>query len=280
MSVQLDYEIYKWLQQFGIVKLQQTKNTGKVELDEQQSKQFINGVKFGEILQKLFEMKNIHVNLVDTMKNQHTPGVKLYNWNILQDAFKKMNLPLDNDIKNLIVQGDTEMINELLKDVHERDQSVRKSRSSLQSEDSKIIQKPPSRPTSKLPNTQYDSQSDASKEHNSKDFIQPTDTKTLEEFLLNGLSKHLSLKQSQAAQLLQNGNKYLAHLVVKGVKGEFEQIINWLSEIYANLDKVYQFFEQDNINVHLFLSCLKPGLLSKEQEVTLWSLRIMGRVFL
>ena len=65
------------------------------------------------------------------MKNQHTPGVKLYNWNILQDAFKKMNLPLDNDIKNLIVQGDTEMINELLKDVHERDQSVRKSRSSL-----------------------------------------------------------------------------------------------------------------------------------------------------
>lgn len=32
-----------------------------------------------------------------------------------------MNLPLDNDIKNLIVQGDTEMINELLKDVHERD---------------------------------------------------------------------------------------------------------------------------------------------------------------
>jgi hypothetical protein len=55
------------------------------------------------------------------MKNQQTPGVKLFNWNILQDAFQKINLPLDNDIKNLIVQGDTEMMNELLKDMMEFD---------------------------------------------------------------------------------------------------------------------------------------------------------------
>lgn len=79
--------------------------------------------------------------------------------------------------------------------------------------------------------------------------------------------------------MLSNGYKFLAHLVVKGVKGEFEPIINWLSEVYASLSRVFQFFEEHDSNVHMFLSAIKPGLLSKDQEVTLWSLRILGRAF-
>ena len=42
---------------------------------------------------------------------------------------------------------------------------------------------------------------------------------------------------------MSNGNKYLAHLLVKGVKGEFETLINWLSDIYANISRVFNFLE-------------------------------------
>ncbi|CAD8109737.1 unnamed protein product [Paramecium sonneborni] len=288
MKVSLDHDVYKWLLSLTIVKPQQIKNTGKVELDENQSKLFINGVKFGEALNKMLEARSIHVpNLSEQMKNQLTPGVKLFNWNILQDAFQKINLPLDNDIKNLIVNGDTEMMNELLKDMMELDnQNNRKqqTRGSVRSsEDSSFenSKKPPSRPASKLPQTKYDFQG-----NNNELILDELDTKkplneskSLLEFFITGLSKHLTLKPQQAASLLSNGNKYLAHLLVKGVKGEFETLINWLSDIYANISRVFNFLEQQDSNVHYFFATIKPGLLSKEQEITLWTLRIMGRTY-
>jgi len=64
---------------------------------------------------------------------------------------------------------------------------------------------------------------------------------TLLEFFLVGLSKHLQLRPKQAASLLSNGNKYLAHVIVKGAKNDFVPISNWLAEIYANLNRVYTF---------------------------------------
>ncbi|CAD8193441.1 unnamed protein product [Paramecium pentaurelia] len=288
MKVSLDHDVYKWLLSLTIVKPQQVKNTGKVELDENQSKLFVNGIKFGEALNKMLEARSIHVpNLSDQMKNQLTPGVKLFNWNILQDAFQKINLPLDNDIKNLIVNGDTEMMNELLKDMMELDNQInRKSQtrgSVRSSEDSSFEtqKKPPSRPASKLPQTKYDIQG-----NNNELILDELDTKkplneskSLLEFFITGLSKHLTLKPQQAASLLSNGNKYLAHLLVKGVKGEFETLINWLSDIYANISRVFNFLEQQDSNIHYFFATIKPGLLSKEQEITLWTLRIMGRTY-
>lgn len=70
-----------------------------------------------------------------------------------------MNLPLDNDIKGLIVQGDCEMINELLKDVYQFDMQTQKkmSRSSVRSSGQSFeSRKPPSRVISRLPNTHYE----------------------------------------------------------------------------------------------------------------------------
>jgi hypothetical protein len=52
-----------------------------------------------------------------------TPGIRLYNWNLISDAFSKLNIPFDNDIKGLIIQGDKEMINEVLKDVMDTENS-------------------------------------------------------------------------------------------------------------------------------------------------------------
>lgn len=63
---------------------------------------------------------------------------------------------------------------------------------------------------------------------------------------------------------MSNGNKYLAHLLVKGVKGEFDTLINWLSEVYASISRIFDFFEQQDSNIHYFFATIKPGLLSKE----------------
>lgn len=52
-------------------------------------------------------------------------------------------------------------------------------------------------------------------------------TETTLELLLCSLSKHLGLKIKQSASLLTNGSKYLAHVIAKGVKGNYQPIINW-----------------------------------------------------
>lgn len=48
------------------------------------------------------------------------------------------------------------------------------------------------------------------------------------EFLLIGLSKHLNLKPKQSAALLSNGSKYLTHVLVKGLKSNYDPVMNWL----------------------------------------------------
>lgn len=111
MKVSLDYDVYKYLANAHLLPSFQAKPPGKVDLDEENSRKLMNGVKMGELLSYLDN------TLALEMKDQNSLGIKLYNWNILSEAFQKLAIPFDNDIKTLIVQGDTEMINEVLKDV-------------------------------------------------------------------------------------------------------------------------------------------------------------------
>lgn len=51
---------------------------------------------------------------------------------------------------------------------------------------------------------------------------------SLIEFFVFSLSKTLLLKPSQAAVLFGQNNKYLGHILVKGVKGEFHSLCDWI----------------------------------------------------
>ena len=44
-----------------------------------------------------------------------TPAGKLYNWNILTDLFKTVDVKLEQDVKSLIIAGDLDMMNEVLR---------------------------------------------------------------------------------------------------------------------------------------------------------------------
>ena len=43
---------------------------------------------------------------LDSLKEINTPSARLYNWNILSECFKKLNIYLEPDIKSLIIAGD------------------------------------------------------------------------------------------------------------------------------------------------------------------------------
>jgi hypothetical protein len=139
----LDSEIYKWLVSINVIqqtnKHKQLQN-GKFEIDQESSKMLENGFKFAEIVRSLAKLlgdgSSTPSNLptLNSLKNQNTSAARLYNWNIISDALKKIGLTMDPDIKSLLVVGDPQMINEFLKDMYDTAQNKLDKLSSISSQ--------------------------------------------------------------------------------------------------------------------------------------------------
>ena len=72
---------------------------------------------------------------------------------------------------------------------------------------------------------------------------------------------------------MTNGSKYLAHVIAKGVRGDYDPIIGWYQELYAYTDHIITLLLMGNANSVLpfILNSFKPGLVSKNYEVALWA---------
>ena len=102
------------------------------------------------------------------------------------------------------------------------------------------------------------------------------------EFLILSFCHNFYLKPKQGAGLLAQGCKYLAIIIAKGLKGDFEPVKLWLQEIYSSTDKLSNlvFEEKSSGSVAFVLSALKPGMLSKDFEVVQWTLSLFNRLVL
>jgi hypothetical protein len=107
-----------------------------------------------------------------------------------------------------------------------------------------------------------------------------TATKSCLEFLIVSFSHHFGLKPKQAAGLMTQGGKYLAHIIVKGLKGQYEPVVAWYQAIFAALKHLFALIVKEEVNgsIALILSTLRPGLLSKHVETTLWTCRVFSRL--
>jgi hypothetical protein len=80
---------------------------------------------------------------------------------------------------------------------------------------------------------------------------------------------HFKLSAQHALNLFLDNNKYLAHLLVKGVKGSFEPVLRILQDCREQVgfvvDSLLCVDEQESLD--LFLGALKPCLISKELAV-------------
>ncbi|KRX04789.1 Armadillo-type fold [Pseudocohnilembus persalinus] len=241
MKIELDFEVFKWLQQRNIFthhnqnqnkKNQQNQqqqyylqNNGKVEIDDQTSKQFENGVKVAQLIQELSveipQTTALPPLNLDKLKDSSNPAARVYNWNLIQNSMNIIGIPADLDLKQLIVSGDREMINEFIKDIQQKFDKIL-LRSELMSQENSRI--------------------------------------------------------SNAAALLSNGNKYLAHVLIKGVKNQFEPVQAFLQNVYINLQRVILFIEVSEENAIVFLQTIKPSILSKNEDTALWGCRIMSKL--
>ena len=100
------------------------------------------------------------------------------------------------------------------------------------------------------------------------------------ELFIVALAKNLQLTTKQAASLFTNNNKYLAHILAKGVKGIFEPIVSFYKEVFANANQLNKLFSEDGTRKSLVFAfqALKPGMISKSFEVAYEAIRLFNKL--
>jgi hypothetical protein len=108
----------------------------------------------------------------------------------------------------------------------------------------------------------------------------PNDTETVLEYILTTISQAMGLTPKQAAGLLSNNNKYLVHVCVKGVKGDFDKISQWYQTLYSTCRRLAELIdrEEEQGTVPLSLKIITSGLFSPNYDIVVWCLRVLSKL--
>jgi hypothetical protein len=100
----------------------------------------------------------------------------------------------------------------------------------------------------------------------------PVDSESSLEFLIILLANSFAMPVEEILGLFTNQNKYLAHLLVKGVNDNFEGVVLFYSLLNKHKGRFREFIENDPKDAESLLYAVKPGLISKSVKVAELSL--------
>jgi hypothetical protein len=81
-----------------------------------------NGVLFAQIIRNLSHDDDEICKSLDKIRDSNNnPGSRLYNWNLISEASRKLGVLIDTETKSLIVAGDPMLINEVLREFYDFD---------------------------------------------------------------------------------------------------------------------------------------------------------------
>ena len=69
-------------------------------------------------------------------------------------------------------------------------------------------------------------------------------------------------------------------MIAKGVRGEYQPIVNWYEELYAYTDHIIHLLLQGHMKTVLpfIMNSFKPGLVSKNYEVAKWAAMLLSKI--
>lgn len=203
----------------------------------------------------------------DALKDSNSQDTKLFNWNLIITILENYEIFLETDAKNLLVAGDLLEIVELLHIIKQKEEELNKNASlnNFQKE---------------IPPENNELEKGAIDIYSVNIGKEITETENCLEFLLITLSRSLEINPKQAAGLLANSYKYLSHLFVKGAKGDYKQILEWLKDIYTYSQHFAMLIinEKGSGSVEMVLSALKGGLYSKDLSTALWTCKVFAQI--
>ena len=122
--MEVSAEILNWLQRADDT-IEANYITGNYyELSPEWSSALENGAGFAPILTLVVKGLNER-EVYNTLRDANSPAVRLGNWNFISKAIKQIGVDIDADTKALIVAGDSDVVLDILLQVHRASQNSR-----------------------------------------------------------------------------------------------------------------------------------------------------------
>lgn len=225
-----------------------------VEVSELATGKFFDGLYVSQIARALLKERGHEeaAARLAAIKENSTPAIRLYNWNLLSDALKILGQPLDYGEKSRLLNLEVESLLRVLRFLFSlRSEREAEGEQKLQVETSAVGQKG------------------------------LREAGNIFEFLVISIGRHFKLSVQHTLNLFLDDNKYLAHLLVKGVKGEFDPVLLVLADVAAHLpfivDSLFCVDERESLT--FLLNALKPCLISKSEAVAHRCLALLRDVY-
>lgn len=145
MKLYLDYEIYHWLISLKVLKpsVQHKLNkSGKYTIDENNTVLFQNGKRFLDLaltLSFIVSQKSSEILKEEwNLKSGYTNSIKQQNWEVLTNVYRLFGISIQKGIKNLLIGGDNQMINEILNEIYKKTSSFLEQLSDLKVEENLV----------------------------------------------------------------------------------------------------------------------------------------------
>lgn len=101
------------------------------------------------------------------------------------------------------------------------------------------------------------------------------------EFLTILISKHFKISPQQTLNLFLDNNKYLSHLLAKGVKNSFEPVYALLNDIKAHSEfvvlRLFSLDEEQNVN--FAFNALRTCLIGKDEATAVLFCDILMEIY-
>lgn len=95
----------------------------------------------------------------------------------------------------------------------------------------------------------------------------PDESESSLEFFIILLTQSFNMTIEEVLGLFTNQNKYLAHLVVKGVNEHFDGVKLFYKLLNKYYKKLKSFIDSDPKDAHSCFYAIKPGFISKDENV-------------
>jgi len=258
MTIVLDGAIAGWLRRLGVLRDAELSPYGEsVALSREAAAEFENGLRVGRLLQVLPGAGA--GSKLNALKDLNTPVAKLYNWNQLLPSLRERGVQVDADMKVLIVAGDTDIVLDVLQQLHAAASVEGGGKAARERGDPR--------------------RADYFGDGAAAALEKPSDARTVQEFFALCLHHQLKCSWQEAQEIIRSsGLRKLSAKLMHGVQGDFGPLVRYLKLAFAHCRHLVALCERDGSACELALAVLRDGLCSLNADVVLWTSRLLCRL--
>ena len=327
-------EMYAWLSSQNVINpfksFQSDINTStSFQIPNQTLELLIGGKYIDNILRSLQESYNklydLKLDYTDNLKDVKqisedeqyiSNSIKYTNWHIYQESLNHFGLKYPDEIITSIINGDKEILLQVLTDIFELQNEVVKHThtgnknfdpNKFIDEGNLTFKNTVTESKNKLKinetsNNITEEKSKFNKTNSSNILTQETFQNKIKgqsesininkldpekkydhcnsplEFFIISLCKNLKLKPRQSVALLSNNRKYLSILCNKGTQGNYDQIKKWLYDLDLNLKILTRLLKSYSDGISICYAIIGTALCSKDYEVVKTCSELLNKI--